>query len=96
MNQSNKHSELPLDAIDTVARFSGLTMAEVLQMICSKMQGNEDAQDLLRNSGMDKHIRAITTVCRYAGIDMQEICTRLAQRKQSNEAVKHDHYRNVA
>jgi hypothetical protein len=96
MGMSDKQHVFPVAAIDTVARFAGMTVTEVLMQICSKMQGWKDTEELLRTNGLHKHARAISSVCRYAGVDMERLGTRIAKHRQAMDGRDQSTYKKVA
>jgi hypothetical protein len=96
MGMSDKQHAFPVSAIDTVARYSGMTVTAVLIQICGKMQGWIDIEELLRTNGLHKHARAISTICRYAGADMESLCARIAKHRQAVDQRDQSSYKKVA
>ncbi len=96
MDNSDNSAEHPLAAIDTVARFSGLSVTEIMQWVCSKMQDKKEAEALLRTHGLQKHLNAICTVCRFAGVDMKVVCERMSKNRRDSQQSKEMPEKKVA
>ena len=92
MNAQTFDNDYPDIAINTVARYAGVGVLDVLSALSQKI-GSRQSQSLRTlNSFQVKHRRALRTVAKYSGIDLETVTQRL---DHSEQPVSQGEFRQV-
>ena len=92
MNTQTFDNDYPVIAINTVARYAGVGVLDVLTALGQNFGSHQSQSFRMLNSFQVQHSRALHTVAKFSGIDVETVIQKL---EHSEKPVLRDEYRQT-